>query len=91
MANIASAKKRARQSEVHRQLNVQQRSKLRTSIKTVLKGIEAGDQKQATEAYKKALPIIDRMATKKIIHKNRAARYKSRLTAKIKGLKEASA
>ncbi|KAB7623143.1 30S ribosomal protein S20 [Alkalilimnicola sp. S0819] len=86
MANIASAKKRARQAEVRRQHNQARRSMLRTEIKKVLKAVESGDKAQADAAFKTAVPVIDRMATKGLIHKNKAARHKSRLNASIRAL-----
>jgi small subunit ribosomal protein S20 len=89
LANIASAKKRARQSEKHRQHNASLRSMVRTYIKKVYAAIEAHDQKLAEETYKAAQPIIDRMADKGLLHKNKAARHKSRLTAHIKKMAEA--
>ena len=86
MANTAQAKKRIRQAEVRRQRNVAMRSKLRTYIKKVRQAIEAGDKTVAQAAFKEAVPVIDKMAGKDIIHKNTAARYKSRLSAHIKNL-----
>ncbi len=86
MANTAQAKKRARQAEARRERNVAQRSALRTSIKKVAKAIEAKNKKEAQTAFSDAQPLIDRMATKRIIHKNKAARIKSRLSAHIKTL-----
>lgn len=86
MANIKSAKKRARQSEKRRQHNASMRSMVRTYIKKVLAAITAGDKKLAEESYKAAQPVIDRMARKGLIHKNKAARHKSRLSAQIKKL-----
>jgi small subunit ribosomal protein S20 len=86
LANIKSAKKRARQSEKRRMHNKSIRSAMRTSIKRVLGAIKAGDAAKAQEAYQAAVPMIDRMATKGIIHKNKAARHKSRLNAKIRQL-----
>lgn len=86
MANIKSAKKRARQSEKHRQHNASLRSMVRTYIKKVYTAITAGDKKQAEEALKAAQPVIDRMADKGLLHKNKAARHKSRLNANIKKL-----
>nr|VFK24029.1 MAG: small subunit ribosomal protein S20 [Candidatus Kentron sp. MB]VFK34113.1 MAG: small subunit ribosomal protein S20 [Candidatus Kentron sp. MB]VFK76747.1 MAG: small subunit ribosomal protein S20 [Candidatus Kentron sp. MB] len=62
---------------------------LRTYIKKVRTAIEAGDKAQAEAAFKVAVPIVDRMATKGIIHKNKAARHKSRLSAHIKALDKA--
>ena len=86
MANIKSAKKRAKQSEKHRQHNASLRSMVRTYIKKVVAAVAAGDKAQAEEAYKAAKPVIDRMADKGLIHKNKAARHKSRLSAQIKKL-----
>lgn len=84
MANIKSAKKRARQAEKHRRHNASMRSMVRTYIKKVNNAITAGDQKLAEESLKEAFPVIDRMANKGLIHKNKASRHKSRLTAQIK-------
>jgi len=86
VANSAQARKRARQTEKHRQLNASQRSMLRTYIKRVEGAIDAGDADAATEAYKTATPIIDRMAGKGLIHKNKAARHKARLNARIRAI-----
>jgi len=83
LANSAQARKRARQAEKHRQHNASQRSTLRTSIKGVLKAITGGNQEEAQVAYKAAVPIIDRMVSKGLIHKNKAARHKSRLHAHL--------
>jgi len=86
MANSPSARKRARQSENRRQHNASLRSMVRTSIKKVVKAIDAKDIEAAKAAYTAAVPVIDRMADKGIIHKNKAARHKSRLNAQIKAL-----
>jgi small subunit ribosomal protein S20 len=86
VANSAQARKRARQAERHRQLNASQRSMLRTRMKRVVNAIAAGDAEAASEAYKTASPIIDRMAGKGLIHKNKAARHKSRMNARIRAL-----
>ena len=86
MANTAQARKRARQSEGRRKHNASRRSLLRTRIKQVIKAIETGDKAVAVAAYAKAVPIIDRMAGGDIIHKNKAARHKSRLSARIQAL-----
>ncbi|OED42745.1 30S ribosomal protein S20 [Endozoicomonas sp. (ex Bugula neritina AB1)] len=86
MANSPSAKKRARQSEVRRQHNASLRSMIRTSIKKVVKAIDAKDVDAAQTALTAAMPVIDRMADKGIIHKNKAARHKSRLNAQVKAL-----
>jgi len=86
LANIASAKKRARQAQKRYLRNKAHRSRMRTFIKKVLKAIDAGDLAAAQEAYRKAVPIIDSMVNKGIIHKNNAARKKSRLNARLKAL-----
>ena len=86
MANIQSAKKRARQAEVRNMRNASQRSMLRSSIRKVLKAIEAKDKVGAETAYKAAAPVLDRYASRGLIHKNKAARHKSRLAAHIKAL-----
>ncbi len=86
MANIASAKKRARQAEKRRASNVAQRSMVRTTIKKVVKAIDAQDKAAAQAAYAEMVPVIDRYATKGLIHKNKAARHKSRLSSKINAL-----
>ncbi len=86
MANTAQARKRARQNTKRRQNSASQRSMVRTYLKRVDAAIETKDYDAATEAYKKAVPVLDRMADKGIIHKNKAARRKSRLNKAIKGL-----
>ncbi|MEN3354594.1 MAG: small subunit ribosomal protein [Betaproteobacteria bacterium] len=86
MANTASARKRARQSEQQRQHNASLRSELRTAVKNVRKAIEAGDKSAAQGVFRSAASTIDSIADKNIIHKNKAARHKSRLSAAIKGM-----
>ena len=86
MANIKSAKKRAKQSEVRRQRNASARSMLRTAIKKVVKAIESKDKAGAEAAYKIAEPLMDRYGSRGLIHKNKANRHKSRLTNHIKAL-----
>lgn len=88
MANTKQAKKRVRQAEKHRRHNAGMRSMLRTYIKKVAAAIATGDQKAATVSLQEATPVIDRMAHKGIIHKNKAARHKSRLTAHVKKMGE---
>jgi small subunit ribosomal protein S20 len=83
LANIKSAKKRARQSEQSRMRNVSARSMMRTALKKVVKAIETNDKAAATEAFQVAAPLLDRYASRGLIHKNKAARHKSRLNAKI--------
>ena len=84
MANSNQSRKRARQAESRRKHNAGRRSLLRTSIKKVLKAISAQEKEDATLAFQTAVPIVDKMAGKRIIHKNKAARIKSRLARKIK-------
>ena len=86
MANSVQAKKRARQNEKRRQHNASLRSMVRTYLKKVDAAIASGDKEVAQEAYTASVPVIDRMADKGIIHKNKAARHKSRLNAKVKAL-----
>ena len=86
MANIKSAKKRAIQSEKRRQHNASRRSMTRTYLKKVIAAIASGDKAAAVAAFATAQPIMDRMATKGLIHKNKAARDKSRIAAKVKAL-----
>jgi small subunit ribosomal protein S20 len=86
MANTAQARKRARQSVALNKHNSSLRSMLRTSIKRVREAVAAGDKSAATEVFQKATSVIDRIADKNIIHKNKAARHKSRLAAAIKAL-----
>jgi small subunit ribosomal protein S20 len=84
LANSAQARKRARQAEDHRQRNASQRSELRTHVKKVVKAIGAGDKDAAAAAYREAVPVIDSMVGRGLIHKNKAARHKSRLNGHIK-------
>lgn len=86
MANTAQAKKRAKQAEKSRIRNAGQRSNLRTFIKKVLAAINSGDKEKAQAAYNTAVPIIDSAVNKGLIHKNKAARSKSRLNAKVKSI-----
>ena len=86
MANSAQARKRARQAECRRQRNAGQRSALRTHIKNVIKAIAAGDSEAAQTAYRKAVPVIDKSVGKGLIHKNKAARHKSRLGQHVRAL-----
>ena len=86
MANSAQARKRARQAIKQRIHNVSLRSTLRSAIKKVQKAIVAGDKTVAQAEFTQSMSIIDRIADKKIIHKNTAARHKSRLSAALKAL-----
>jgi small subunit ribosomal protein S20 len=86
MANSAQAKKRARQAEKRRSHNASQRSLVRTVIKKVNAAVTSGDAAAAKTAFDNAVPVIDRMADKGMLHKNKAARHKSRLNAQVKAL-----
>jgi len=86
MANTVQARKRARQSIKQNMHNASLRSELRTAIKKVQKAIGAGDKTVAQKIYQESIGVIDRIADKKIIHKNKAARHKSRLSAQVKAL-----
>lgn len=86
MANSAQARKRARQAVKRRERNMSARSAMRTAIKKVLNAANAGDKENAASAYKAAVPVIDKMTSKGLIHKNTAARYKSRLNARVRAL-----
>ena len=86
MANSAQARKRARQAIKQRTHNVSLRSTLRSAIKKVQKAIVSGDKTVAQAEFTQSMSIIDRIADKKIIHKNKASRHKSRLSAAIKAL-----
>ncbi len=87
MANSPQARKRAKQAESRRNHNAGFRSMVRTYIKKVDAAVASKDYDGATAAYNAAVPVIDRMADKGIIHKNKAARHKSRLNASVKALK----
>ena len=86
MANSAQARKRARQAVKQRAHNASLRSTLRTAVKRVQKAIVAGDKAAAQIVFQQSVSEIDSIADKKIIHKNKAARHKSRLSAQIKAL-----
>ncbi len=86
MANIKSAKKRARQAEGRRKHNASRRSMMRTYMKKVIAAIASGDKAAAEAAYKTAVSVIDVAAGKGLIHANKAARHKSRFNAKIKAM-----
>jgi small subunit ribosomal protein S20 len=86
MANTKSAEKRARQALANRAQNVAHRSKVRSAVRKVVAAIGAGNKQDAQAALKDAMPVIDSMARKGIIHKNKAARHKSRLAAQVKAM-----
>ena len=86
MANSKQAIKRARQNSDRNKLRHAQRSVVRTAVKAVKADIDANDKAKANDSFKKAQKIIDTAASKKVIHKNAAARTKSRLSKAIKNL-----
>ena len=86
MANTKSAEKAARQAEKHRARNVALRSRMRSAIRKVNDAIAGGDAEEARGRYREALPTIDTLVNKHIIHRNQANRHKSRLAARVKAL-----
>lgn len=86
MANTAQAKKRVRQTAKQRERNFGLRSKLRTAIKSVRKAVAAGDKNVAETVFRKTVSVIDSIASKGIIHKNKASRHKSRLSGAVKAM-----
>ncbi len=86
LANTAQARKRVRQSEKSRTRNAAQKSNLRTSIKKVLKSLSDKNKDQSNANFKEAMSVMDKLVMKGLIHKNKAARQKSRLNKKIQGL-----
>lgn len=86
MANSKSAEKSARQAEKSRARNIMLRSRMRSAIRKVKDACSKGSAEQARTAYQAAVPMIDSLVNKKIIHKNAASRHKSRLAADVKAL-----
>ena len=86
MANSPQARKRARQNDKRRAHKASIRSLVRTKIKQVIAAVDTGDADNARAALDSAVPVIDRMANRGIIKKNKAARHKSRLNARVKAL-----
>ena len=86
MANSPQAKKRARQAIKRRAHNVGMGSMYRTFVKRVVYAIEAGDKAAAETAYKAAVPVIDKMCVKGLVHANKAARHKSRMNSRIRAM-----
>jgi small subunit ribosomal protein S20 len=86
MANTAQTRKRARQAEATRQRNASLKSALRTAVKKVKKAIAAGDKAVAGATLRESQAVIDRIADKRIVHKNLASRTKSRLAQAVKAL-----
>ena len=87
MANTKSAEKAARQAVVRRARNVVARSRLRSALRDVTRAIAGGKKDEAQTAYQTAVPVIDSMVTKGMIHRNKAARHKSRLAHGVKAMK----
>ena len=86
MANSPQARKRARQATTHNKRNAAVRSQFRTAMKKVTYAIEAGDKSAAEAAYQAATPVIDTTCNKGLIHRNKAARHKSRLNTRIRAM-----
>lgn len=86
MANSAQAKKRARQAEVRNAHNASLRTRMRSAIKKVRKAIAVGDKAAAQKVFSESMSVVDSVADKKIVHKNKAARHKSRLAAAVKAM-----
>jgi len=86
VANTKSAEKAARQAEKHRARNIALRSRMRTAVRNVMSAIVGGDKNTAQATYKEAVPVIDTLVNKQIIHRNKAARHKSRLAARIRAM-----
>ncbi len=86
MANNSSARKRVRQNERRRQNNIALKNRMRTAVKKVISATNAGDAQEATNLYKTAQPLIDSLARKGLIHKNKAANQKKKLSRRIKSM-----
>jgi len=86
MANSAQARKRSRQAAATNKHNASLKSTLRTAVKSVRKAIATGDKAAAAKQFQASQAVIDRIADKKIVHKNTASRTKSRLAQAIKAL-----
>jgi len=86
LANSAQARKRARQNDKNRLHNASRRSTMRTHIKAVLKAVEAGDKALAQSSYQSAVSVIDKSAKGGLLHKNKAARFKSRLNNRVRAI-----
>ncbi len=86
MANTKSAEKAARQAEKHRARNIALRSRMRTAVRNVTAAIAGGDKSAAQTNYRAAVPVIDTLVNKRIIHRNKAARHKGHLAARIRAM-----
>jgi small subunit ribosomal protein S20 len=83
MASHESAVKAHRQSLVRREANRQYRSRLRGALRAIRTAIDSGDPAKVKDALRETISLVDRMAGKKVIHRNAAARYKSRLAKRV--------
>jgi small subunit ribosomal protein S20 len=86
VANTKSAEKAARQAAKHRTHNVTLRSSMRTAIRKVNDAVAKGSKEEANSSYRAAVPVIDTLVNKRIIHRNQADRHKSRLAARVKSV-----
>jgi small subunit ribosomal protein S20 len=86
VANTKSAEKAARQAVKHRARNVALRSRMRTALRKVDTAIEAGQKAAAEAVYREAMPVVDSLVNKQIVHRNKADRHKSRLAARIRAM-----
>ena len=86
MANTKSAEKAARQAEKHRARNVALRSRMRSAVRKVSAAVAGGNQEAAKASYQEAVPLIDTLVSKRIVHRNKADRHKSRLAARIRAM-----
>ena len=89
MANTKSADKAARQAQQHRVRNIAMRSRMRSAIRKVIDAVASSNKEQARASYLAAVPLIDTLVNKNIIHRNQADRHKSRLAARVKALAKA--
>jgi small subunit ribosomal protein S20 len=87
MANIKSAKKRARQADIRRAHNMSLRTEVRTAIKNVTKAVAAGNKDNAAKVLRDSQRVIDRIVAKGVLHRNAGDRHKSRLAHALKGMK----
>jgi small subunit ribosomal protein S20 len=89
VANTKSADKAARQAQQHRVRNIALRSRMRSAIRKVIDAVASSNKEQAKASYLAAVPLIDTLVNKNIIHRNQADRHKSRLAARVKALAKA--
>ncbi len=91
MANHVSALKRARQTETRTEVNRANRSRVRTSLRTLRESLAKGEVKAASEQYRATVSALDKSVQKGVLHANTVSRYKSRLNARLKALASAKA